>query len=103
VQSTFSSIVLTQKMNFMIHLNHTTTDHFTLQSRIQFSSFQKAQTPTTGYYMMVELGKKFKRLRLSSRIGIFDCDDYDNRQYAYEKDLLYAFSIPAFYNKGTRV
>jgi hypothetical protein len=38
----------------------------------------------------------------SGRLAFFKTDDYDSRQYAYEKDMLYAFSIPAYYDTGTR-
>jgi hypothetical protein len=31
---------------------------------------------------------------------IYQSDDYDSRLYAYEPDVLYAFSIPAFYGQG---
>lgn len=37
----------------------------------------------------------------STRFAIFDAP-YDLRFYAYENDLLYTFSIPAYYNKGSR-
>jgi hypothetical protein len=36
------------------------------------------------------------------RIAYFNTADYDSRIYAYENDLLYQFSIPAFYGEGFR-
>ena len=39
---------------------------------------------------------------LTARIAMFDTDDFDTRIYAYESDLRFAFSVPAYYNKGTR-
>lgn len=38
----------------------------------------------------------------STRFAVFDTDGYDVRFYAYENDLLYAFSIPAYYHQGAR-
>ncbi|MCK5470233.1 MAG: helix-hairpin-helix domain-containing protein, partial [Cyclobacteriaceae bacterium] len=38
----------------------------------------------------------------STRFAIFDTDNYDNRQFIYERDLLYVYSIPSFYNQGVR-
>ena len=32
----------------------------------------------------------------------FETDDYNSRIYAYENDVLYSFSIPAFSDKGIR-
>jgi len=44
----------------------------------------------------------FKRSRFSGNIAvtIFETDGYDTRLYAYEADLLYNFSLPAYYGKG---
>ncbi len=36
------------------------------------------------------------------RYAIFDTNSWDERLYAYENDVLYAFSIPAYYDKGNR-
>lgn len=41
-------------------------------------------------------------LRLDFRYLMFDVQDYDNRIYAYESDVLYAFTVPAFYGRGCR-
>ena len=46
--------------------------------------------------------KKFP-LTLNFRYGVFDTDTYNARVYTYESDVLYAFSIPAYYSKGTRI
>lgn len=36
------------------------------------------------------------------RYAVFDTDGFDGRLYAYEASLPYSFSIPAYYNRGTR-
>jgi len=38
----------------------------------------------------------------SFRVAWFNTDSYNARIYAYENDLLYTFSIPAYYGKGFR-
>ena len=42
-------------------------------------------------------------ITLSSRYAIFDTDSYDERIYSYENDVLYAFSVPAYYYRGSKV
>ena len=42
-------------------------------------------------------------LQLTGRICLFDTDDYDARIYAYENDVLYAYSVPAFSDQGMRL
>jgi len=44
-----------------------------------------------------------KKLRMSLRYALFNTDDYNSRIYAYEHDVLYASSMPAYYGKGTRI
>ena len=36
------------------------------------------------------------------RLQYFETDGYNSRIYAYENDVLYSYSIPAFYDKGYR-
>ena len=36
------------------------------------------------------------------RLQYFETDDYNSRLYAYENDVQYSYSIPAFYDKGYR-
>jgi hypothetical protein len=37
------------------------------------------------------------------RYALFYTDDYSSRLFAYEHDVLYAASMPAYYGKGFRV
>jgi hypothetical protein len=41
-------------------------------------------------------------MNISARIAWFNTDSYNSRIYAYENDLLYTFSIPAYYGNGFR-
>ncbi len=41
-------------------------------------------------------------LSFTSRFALFDTDSYDIRFYHFENALLYNFSVPAYYNKGSR-
>ena len=42
-------------------------------------------------------------LNLSFRYAYFNAPAYENRLYIYEKDILYVFSIPAYYGVGHRI
>jgi len=41
-------------------------------------------------------------LKIDFRYQFFDAVDYENRFYSYEKDVLYAFSIPMYFGLGNR-
>jgi hypothetical protein len=90
------------RSNYMINLDYKTTEKMVLRTRVQASSYRQSNATTYGYYIMEEISFDFHVFKISSRYAIFDTDDYDNRQYAYERDVLYAFSIPALSGRGTR-
>ena len=45
---------------------------------------------------------KFNNTNVYISYGLFDAPNWKNRIYIYEHDLLYDFSIPALYRKGSR-
>jgi hypothetical protein len=57
-----------------------------------------------GFYAAQDLTYRDKKDRfyVTGRLAMFRTDSYDTRIYAYENDVLYAFSIPANYGKGMR-
>jgi hypothetical protein len=52
--------------------------------------------------MALDAGFEWNRVSLSGRLAIFDTDDFDNRQYMNERDVLMSFSFPAYNGQGTR-
>jgi hypothetical protein len=87
----------------MIHIDYKKPMKYTLRSRIQWGSFQYENQPvSTGIVLLQDITYHFQRWELSGRMAYFKSDNYDSRQYVYEKDVLYAFSIPAYYDTGTR-
>jgi len=41
-------------------------------------------------------------ISFSARYALFDTDGFNSRIYSYENDVLYSFSIPAYFYKGSR-
>jgi len=76
-----------------------------LSVRTRFEqSFYEHDHRSTGFMVSQDLAlhSADERLKFWLRMAYFNTDDYDSRIYAYENDLLYQFSIPAFYDKGIR-
>ena len=42
-------------------------------------------------------------IQFTIRYALFDTDGFNSRMYAFEKEVLYAYSIPAYYYTGNRV
>jgi Helix-hairpin-helix motif len=76
-----------------------------LRTRIEWNEFRKEGLPTTNGFLMyqdVVWEKIGKPLSVNIRYAIFDAASFNNRIYAYESDVLYAFSIPPYSGRGSR-
>jgi len=74
----------------------------TLKARLQGSSYSWDGRITRGIAAIQEATWKGNRWSVTARVALFDTDDYDNRQYAYEKDVWLATSLPAYDGAGIR-
>ena len=97
-----SQLTETSKKNYIINLDYAIGRTFSFKSRVQGSSYTEANETTHGLAILQDVNVSFWKMKLSTRFALFDTDDYNNRQYIYEKDVLYAFSIPAYSGIGTR-
>lgn len=90
------------KINYLLSMDFSVADNLRLQSRVQGSRYFYNGVTTKGFALAQDISWGYKQLRISGRLALFDTDDYQNRQYIYEKDVLWAFSIPAYNGKGIR-
>ena len=91
------------RRNYLFYLDFLPVPTLNLRSRVQFSQYQHGQPATTGYYISQEGIGTFGKTVISVRYALFDTDNFDTRQYVMERDVLSAFSVPAFFGTGTRV
>ncbi len=94
-----------KKYSLRYHISYQLHPQFSLKNRIEYQIYE---TDTEGqqagfliYQDIIYKSKNYK-LNLIGRFALFDVEDYDSRIYAYENDLLYVFSVPAYYNRGIR-
>lgn len=91
-----------KKWNYVINLDYRINSHWSIKSRVMGSRFHFNHNITTGYAISQDLNADFQKWRISSRFVLFDTNDFDNRQYIYERNVLWAFSIPALQGQGLR-
>ena len=91
-----------KKENFILNLDHDTGGLIKLKSRAQLSRYRHDGKDTRGFALVQDINLKWKKLKIGTRMALFDSDDHNNRQYVYEKDVLYAFSIPSYSGQGIR-
>ncbi len=89
------------KQNYWIGMNHHPNDVLQLKTRVQFSSYALNNEITTGHTIAQDVGLAYPKVKVVTSLALFDAD-FNNRQYVYERDVLYAFSIPAYQGKGLR-
>ena len=71
------------------------------KSRIQYSRYEHTTT-TNGWAFIQEVTLPICTFSITARYVLFDTDDFDNRQYAYERDVWLAYSLPAYQGTGMR-
>ncbi|MDR0693756.1 MAG: helix-hairpin-helix domain-containing protein [Prevotellaceae bacterium] len=74
-----------------------------MQDRIEVA-FYRADGKESGLLLYHNISYKFPAFPVdfSLRFAVFDTGGWDTRFYAYENDLPYSFSVPAYYAKGAR-
>ena len=96
-------VVGTTRRNYALNAEYRLFPGLSLRSRVQWGGFKYAgQAPSNGFALVQDATLDYRRLSLSGRVALFGTDDYDSRQYVYERDVLYAFSFPAYFNQGLR-
>lgn len=97
------SDVNTQKLRFHVSYKLSRTVEF--RNRMEWVKYTRTSEPEYGFLIYHDAQYKPQRIPFvfSVRFAIFDTDTWDSRLYAYENDVLYSFSIPAYNDKGTRM
>jgi hypothetical protein len=99
--------VLTEKSyaDYRYAFSYTVIPQLVLKTRVEYVHFAKASDQEQGFLVYQDVLYRFVKfpLNLSFRYALFDTDGWNSRIYAYENDVLYAFTIPAYYDKGQRV
>jgi hypothetical protein len=87
------------------HTGYFITPQLELRNRLELSGYSREEgSPESGVLLYQDILYKPRRapLSLAFRFAAFSTDSYNTRFYAYENDVLYAFSMPAYYDNGYR-
>ncbi len=94
-----------KKSNYRAEFQYQISKSFSLRNRIEMVQYHEENTSIRyGYlaYQDINYNPLSAKISGNMRFALFDTDDFDTRIYAYENDVLYGFSIPAFQNQGFR-
>lgn len=90
------------KYNYLFNVDYTARSWLKLKTKVQSSHQQEGDVFTKGFVILQDINFDIWKLKFHTRMALFDTEDFDNAQYVYESDVLYAFSIPAYNGTGTR-
>ncbi len=94
-----------RQRNIRFDIGYKISPSFKFRNRIEYVIFDQPNTrQEVGFLIMQDITYKplSKPVSFSFRYALFDTDGFNSRIYAYESDVLYSFSIPAYFYKGSR-
>lgn len=90
------------KRNYWMACDYSANQMLRLKTRAQFSTYSVGSAFTRGMVLLQDISLNFGKLSVTGRYALFDTEDYDNRQYVFERDVWLAFSMPALSGTGIR-
>lgn len=103
VDSEIDFLVPNERTQFRFHLSHKINNSISIKSRVEVSRFHNGiDDAELGFLVYQDLAYNFGNFKFSTRLALFDTETFNARIYAYESDLLFNFSVPAYYYQGSR-
>lgn len=84
------------KRQYKIRFRYVITENLEMRSMVQGSLTEES----TGVALLQDIIYQKMKYKVIFRYSLFDTDDFENRQYVYENDVLYAFNFPALQGTG---
>lgn len=91
--------------NYRFEISSPLSNSFSSKQRIEMVDYKpQFGNRELGYYIFNDISYKAlsSPIQLTWRYGLFETQGYNSRIYSYEKEVLYAYSIPAISGKGIR-
>lgn len=104
-EGAFDYLVNETRQSLRFNAKYKISDAVTLSNRIEWCNYHIGSSkPENGFLIYQDMTYKMMRVPVSFNAGfaIFKTNSYNTRIYAYENDVLYSFSIPAYYGNGMR-
>lgn len=105
IESGITPLIDYSTLKLRYQINYTATNSWRLKNRLELVKYSLNSQSEWGYLLYQDLQYNPDKLPFvfTLHFAIFDTESYDSRIYAYEPDVLYGFTVPAYYGKGTRL
>lgn len=92
------------KSEYRYQINYRHSEQLELRTRLSLSHYSKDTVQEYGYmiYQDIIFATRSTSFKMQYRLAYFDTDSYQSRIYAYENNVLYGYSFPAFMGRGWR-
>ncbi|MEX2597573.1 MAG: helix-hairpin-helix domain-containing protein [Salibacteraceae bacterium] len=91
---------------YRFNLSYDVSKTFSIRNRVELTHVNLSNgTTENGWLIYQDIIWKPQwpaKYQLKLRYTMFDTESYQSRIYAYENDVLYSFSVPAYYHRGNR-
>lgn len=98
-------IVNVDQWNLRYNIIYKITESLRLRNRVEFTTYQRGTGEREDGFLIYQdviYQPKSSPFSFNFRYALFDTESFNSRIYSYENDVLYAFSIPSYSNRGTR-
>lgn len=98
-------VVSLPRQNWRTQINYKINMALALRSRTELLWYdKKGENAESGFLTFFDIlyNPPLKNYSANVRLQYFETDGYNSRIYAYENDVLFYYSIPAFFDKGFR-
>lgn len=101
--STIKKIIKSSLSKIRYHVSYHISPTVQLKNRLELTYYQK-DILQKGYFLYQDIVYRplHSKYHIAFRYSIFGNDSWDTRSYAYENDILYAFSVPTYYADGMK-
>lgn len=103
--NSLGSLESVDKQNYRLEINYKIGNAFILRYRAEIAKYKKDPSKSEfGFlsYQDVIYDPLNSKISGNIRFAIFDTQGFNSRIYAYENDVLYSYSVPAYQGKGLR-
>jgi hypothetical protein len=100
-----AQIVEVDQTNYRFNVIYKVSPAVRLQSRVEYTRYTRGEGGVEQGFLIfqdVNVNPLSSPWSFSYRYALFDTDGYNSRIYAFENDVLYFFTIPAYTDRGTR-
>jgi len=100
--SIYKELALGNRTNLIFKYEHILNEYIKLKTRLHTGNYSLSDSVSSGWVVAQDISYTCGRWKADTRFALINAKDYDNRQYLYENDVLYAFTVPAYSGQGVR-